>query len=130
MATSGPGATNLVTGLATAQIDSSPIVAFTGQVNRYVIGSDGFQECDIIGVSASVTKYNMQVREPGEIPEAVKKAFYISNTGRKGSVLVDIPKDCTTLSAEMNFNPEIILRGYQMDHTPIPQEKLLYPSMC
>jgi acetolactate synthase-1/2/3 large subunit len=122
MATSGPGATNLVTGLATAQIDSSPIVAFTGQVNRDVIGSDGFQECDIIGVSASVTKYNMQVREPGEIPEAVKKAFYISNTGRKGSVLVDIPKDCTTLSAEMNFNPEIILRGYQMDHTPTPQE--------
>jgi acetolactate synthase-1/2/3 large subunit len=122
MATSGPGATNLVTGVATAQIDSSPVVAFTGQVNREVIGSDAFQECDIIGVSASVTKYNMQVREPSEIPEAVKKAFYIANTGRKGSVLVDIPKDCTTLSGKMVFNPELKFRGYDNDHTPIPQE--------
>ncbi|MFC1803550.1 biosynthetic-type acetolactate synthase large subunit [Thermoproteota archaeon] len=122
MATSGPGATNLVTGIATALIDSSPLVAFTGQVNRDVIGRDAFQECDIIGVSASVTKYNMQVREPNEIPEAVKKAFYIANTGRKGAVLVDIPKDCTTLSGEMNFNPEINLRGYNTDHAPSPQE--------
>jgi acetolactate synthase-1/2/3 large subunit len=122
MATSGPGATNLVTGIATAQIDSSPVVAFTGQVNRNVIGSDAFQECDIIGVSASVTKYNLQVREPSEIPEAIKKAFYIANTGRKGSVLVDIPKDCTTLSGEMDFNPEIKFRGYNNDHTPSPQE--------
>jgi len=122
MATSGPGATNLVTGLATAQIDSSPVVAFTGQVNRDAIGSDAFQECDIIGISASITKYNMQVRDPSEIPEAVKKAFFIANTGRKGSVLVDIPKDCTTLSGEMNFNPEIRLRGYNLNHTPNPQE--------
>jgi acetolactate synthase-1/2/3 large subunit len=122
MATSGPGATNLVTGVATAQIDSSPVVAFTGQVNREVIGSDAFQECDIIGVSASVTKYNMQVREPSEIPIAVKKAFHISNTGRKGSVLVDIPKDCTTLSGEMDFNPDISFRGYVTDHTPSSQE--------
>jgi len=122
MATSGPGATNLVTGVATAQIDSSPVVAFTGQVNRSVIGTDAFQECDIIGVSASVTKYNMQVRTPSEIPETVKKAFHIANTGRKGSVLVDIPKDCTTLSGEMDFNPQIKFRGYEMDHTPKPQE--------
>lgn len=122
IATSGPGATNVVTGIATAQIDSSPVVAFTGQVNRDVIGTDAFQECDIIGVSASVTKYNMQVREPSEIPEAVKKAFYIANTGRKGSVLVDIPKDCTTLSGDMDFNPEIKFRGYLTDHTPLPQE--------
>lgn len=122
MATSGPGATNLVTGVATAQIDSSPVVAFTGQVNRNVIGSDAFQECDIIGVSASVTKYNIQVREPSELPEVIKKAFYIANTGRKGSVLVDIPKDCTTLSGEMAFNPEITFRGYDTDHTPQPQE--------
>ena len=122
MATSGPGATNLVTGVATAQIDSSPVVAFTGQVNRDVIGSDGFQECDIIGVSASVTKYNMQVREPSEIPETVKKAFFIANTGRKGSVLVDIPKDCTTLSGEMDFNPKLNFRGYVTDHTPLTQE--------
>ena len=122
IATSGPGATNVVTGLATAQIDSSPVVAFTGQVNRAVIGTDAFQECDIIGVSASVTKYNLQVREPSEIPEAVKKAFYIANTGRKGAVLVDIPKDCTTLSGKMDFNPKLKFRGYNIDPTPSPQE--------
>ncbi len=122
IATSGPGATNVVTGLATAQIDSSPVVAFTGQVNRAVIGTDAFQECDIIGVSASVTKYNIQVREPEEIPEAVKKSFHIANTGRKGAVLVDIPKDCTTLSGDIDFNPELKFRGYNFDPTPNPQE--------
>ena len=122
LATSGPGATNVVTGLATAQIDSSPVVAFTGQVNRAVIGTDAFQECDIIGVSASVTKYNMQVREPSDIPEAVKRSFHIANTGRKGAVLVDIPKDCTTLSGEMDFDPKITFRGYNTNHTPKPQE--------
>ncbi len=122
IATSGPGATNVVTGLATAQIDSSPVVAFTGQVNRAVIGTDAFQECDIIGVSASVTKYNIQVREPEEIPEAVKKSFHIANTGRKGAVLVDIPKDCTTLSGDIDFNPELKFRGYNLDPTPNPQE--------
>ena len=122
IATSGPGATNVVTGLATAQIDSSPVVAFTGQVNRAVIGTDAFQECDIIGVSASVTKYNMQVREPSEIPDAIKRSFYIANTGRKGAVLVDIPKDCTTLSGEMDFNPKLKFRGYNIDPTPKPQE--------
>ncbi|MBD3172348.1 biosynthetic-type acetolactate synthase large subunit [Candidatus Bathyarchaeota archaeon] len=122
MATSGPGATNLVTGLATAQIDSSPVVAFTGQVNRAVIGSDAFQECDIIGVSASVTKYNMQVMSPREIPETVKKSFHIANTGRKGAVLVDIPKDCTTLRDEIDFNPVIKFRGYNNDHAPSPKE--------
>ena len=122
IATSGPGATNVVTGLATAQIDSSPVVAFTGQVNRAVIGTDAFQECDIIGVSASVTKYNIQVREPEEIPEAVKKSFYIANTGRKGAVLVDIPKDCTTLSGDIDFNPKLKFRGYNIDPTPNPQE--------
>lgn len=122
IATSGPGATNVVTGLATAQIDSSPVVAFTGQVNRAVIGTDAFQECDIIGVSASVTKYNMQVREPSDIPGAVKSAFYIANTGRKGAVLVDIPKDCTVLRGEMDFDPKITFRGYKVDPTPSPQE--------
>jgi acetolactate synthase-1/2/3 large subunit len=123
IATSGPGATNVVTGLATAQIDSSPIVAFTGQVNRAVIGSDAFQECDIIGVSASVTKYNIQVREPEEIPYSVKQAFYIANTGRKGAVLVDIPKDCTTLAGDMVFPDKVDFRGYNPD--PVPDEREL-----
>jgi acetolactate synthase-1/2/3 large subunit len=122
MATSGPGATNLVTGLATAQIDSSPVVAFTGQVNRAVIGSDAFQECDIIGVSASVTKYNIQAMSAGEIPEAVKKAFYVANTGRKGAVLVDIPKDCTTESADVTFPEKVSFRGYTVNGTPRPEE--------
>jgi acetolactate synthase-1/2/3 large subunit len=122
MATSGPGATNLVTGLATAQIDSSPVVAVTGQVNRAVIGSDAFQECDIIGVSASVTKYNIQAMSAGEIPEAVKKAFYVANTGRKGAVLVDIPKDCTTESADVTFPEKVSFRGYTVNGTPRPDE--------
>jgi acetolactate synthase-1/2/3 large subunit len=122
MATSGPGATNLVTGLATAQIDSSPVVAVTGQVNRAVIGSDAFQECDIIGVSASVTKYNIQAMSAGEIPEAVKKAFYVANTGRKGAVLVDIPKDCTTESADVTFPDKVSFRGYTVNGTPRPDE--------
>lgn len=122
MATSGPGATNVVTGLATAQIDSSPIVAITGQVSRPVIGSDGFQECDIIGVSASVTKYNIQVRTPEEIPSAISKSFYIANTGRKGAVLVDIPKDCTTESGNMDFTPQHKFRGYKATAPPSPQQ--------
>jgi len=122
MATSGPGATNLVTGLATAQIDSSPVVAVTGQVNRAVIGSDAFQECDIIGVSASVTKENNQAMSAGEIPEAVKKAFYVANTGRKGAVLVDIPKDCTTESADVTFPEKVSFRGYTVNGTPRPDE--------
>jgi len=93
LATSGPGATNLVTGIATANIDSSPVVAFTGQVPTSMIGADAFQEVDIIGVTASITKYNIQVRRAGEIPHAVKAAFYIASTGRRGVVLVDLPKD-------------------------------------
>src|SRR4030042_698246 len=122
MATSGPGATNLVTGLATAQIDSSPVVAVTGQVNRAVIGSDAFQECDIIGVSASVTKYNIQAMSAGEITEAVQKAFHVANTGRKGAVLVDIPKDCTTESADITFPDQVTFRGYTVNAAPKPEE--------
>jgi len=97
IATSGPGATNLVTGIATANIDSSPMVAFTGQVPIPMVGTDAFQEVDIIGVSASITKYNIQIRRPSEIPWAVKSAFYIASTGRKGAVLVDLPKDAQIL---------------------------------
>ncbi|MGQ9680437.1 MAG: biosynthetic-type acetolactate synthase large subunit [Candidatus Bathyarchaeia archaeon] len=122
LATSGPGATNLVTGIATANIDSSPVVAFTGQVPRDMIGRDAFQEVDIIGVSASITKYNIQVRSPREIPTAVKAAFHISNTGRKGSVLVDIPKDIQTSAEEMEFPEEITFKGYRVFEEPDPRE--------
>jgi len=122
LATSGPGATNLVTGLATANIDSSPVAAFTGQVPKEVIGTDGFQEVDIIGVSASVTKYNIQVRRPAEIPWAVKSAFHIASTGRKGAVLVDIPKDATTEAEEMEFPERVDFRGYGVTLEPDQRE--------
>ena len=122
LATSGPGATNLVTGIATANMDSSAIVAFAGQVIRPTIGTDAFQEVDIIGCSASVTKYNLQVRKASEIPWAVKAAFHIASTGRKGAVLVDIPKDCTTDVEDIPFPKEVRFRGYRVHLEPDPRE--------
>jgi len=121
-ATSGPGATNIVTGLATAQLDSSPLVAFTGQVSAGMVGTDAFQEVDIIGVSASITKWNHQVREAGRIPWAVKAAMYIANTGRKGAVLVDLPKNVTTDKAEMVFPDAVEFAGYKPRIEPDPRE--------
>ncbi|MBM3291152.1 biosynthetic-type acetolactate synthase large subunit [Candidatus Bathyarchaeota archaeon] len=120
--TSGPGATNIVTGIATAQLDSSPVVAFTGQVPKYMVGTDAFQEVDIIGITASITKHNTQVREAKEIPQAVKSAFFISNTGRKGAVVVDLPKDTQTDSSEMVFPDKINFRGYHLVSEPDIQE--------
>lgn len=93
MATSGPGATNLITGIADAQIDSTPMVAITGQVFSHLLGTDAFQETDVIGISMPVTKWNFQVTKAEEIPQAIAKAFYIANTGRPGPVLIDITKD-------------------------------------
>jgi len=122
LSTSGPGATNLVTGVATANIDSSAVVAFTGQVTRATIGTDAFQEVDIIGCSASVTKYNMQVRKASEIPRAVKTAFQIASTGRRGAVLVDLPKDVTTDVEDMSFPETVKLRGYRPHSQPDPRE--------
>ncbi|MEM1997815.1 MAG: thiamine pyrophosphate-binding protein, partial [Candidatus Bathyarchaeia archaeon] len=89
MSTSGPGATNLVTGIANAYMDSSPIVAITGQVPKPFIGKDAFQETDIIGITTPITKCNFQVRSAAEIPKIVKTAFYIASTGRRGPVLID-----------------------------------------
>lgn len=111
-ATSGPGATNLITGIATAYADSSPMVAITGQVPLAMIGKDAFQETDIIGVANPCTKYSFQPRTPGEIPETIKKAFYISESGRPGPVLVDIPKDVQQNIADMKFPELIKVRGY------------------
>ncbi len=122
LATSGPGATNLVTGVATAHIDSSAVVAFTGQVTRATIGTDAFQEVDIIGCSASVTKYNMQVRKASDIPRAVKAAFQIASSGRKGAVLVDLPKDVTTDVEDVTFPETVKLRGYHPNYQPDPRE--------
>jgi acetolactate synthase-1/2/3 large subunit len=111
-ATSGPGATNLITGIATAYADSSPMVAVTGQVPLAMIGKDAFQETDIIGVANPCTKYAFQPRAAEEIPETVKKSFYIAESGRPGPVLIDIPKDVQQSSANMKFPDLIKVRGY------------------
>ncbi|HMT49599.1 acetolactate synthase large subunit [Dietzia sp. UBA5065] len=113
MATSGPGATNLVTPLADAQMDSVPIVAITGQVGTALIGTDGFQEADISGITMPITKHNFLVSHGEDIPRMIAEAFHIAQTGRPGAVLVDIPKD--VLQAEMTFSwpPEMKLPGYR-----------------
>ena len=112
-ATSGPGATNLVTGIATAQMDSVPMVVITGQVGRAAIGTDAFQECDTTGITLPITKHNYLVMNAAEIPGVIKEAFYIANTGRPGPVLVDIPKDVFTEIAEFEYPEEIDLPGYK-----------------
>ena len=100
--TSGPGATNLVTGLATANYDSVPLVCFTGQVAKHLIGNDAFQEVDIVGITRSITKYGVTVRNREDLGRIIKEAFYIARTGRPGPVLIDLPKDvmCELGSAE------------------------------
>ena len=111
-ATSGPGATNIVTGLATAQADSAPMVAITGQVPLGMIGRDAFQESDIIGIANPVVKYSYQPTKASEIPEVVKKSFYIAETGRPGAVLLDIPKDVQQNEENIPFPEEVKIRGY------------------
>ncbi len=125
-ATSGPGATNLVTGIANAYMDSSPIIAFTGQVNTYtpnssyIIGRDAFQEADIIGITTPITKYNHQVKEAAEIPEIVRTAFHIATTGRPGPALIDLPKNTQTGIADMKFSNDTEIRGYKPTYAPHP----------
>ena len=111
-ATSGPGATNLITGIATAYADSSPMVAVTGQVPLEMIGKDAFQETDIIGIANPCTKYTFQPRKAIEIPETVKKGFYIAESGRPGPVLIDIPKDVQQDAQDIEFPDLIKVRGY------------------
>ncbi len=113
LATSGPGATNLVTGIATAYMDSVPMVALTGQVPRSFIGNDAFQEANITGITLPITKHNYLVREASEIPITIKEAFYIARTGRPGPVLVDLPKDTQTEIIEFEYPQEVKLRGYR-----------------
>jgi acetolactate synthase-1/2/3 large subunit len=120
MATSGPGATNLVTGIANAYMDSSPVIAFTGQVPRPMIGKDAFQEADIVGITTPITKHNFQVKRASEIPRTVKTAFYIASTGRPGPVLIDLPKDVQTETEEMEFTDNIEIRGYKPKYDPHP----------
>ena len=111
-ATSGPGATNILTGIATAQADSAPMVAVTGQVPVKMIGRDAFQESDIIGMANPVVKYSFQPRSPEQVPQTVRKGFYIARTGRPGPVLIDVPKDVQQDGAEMEFPDEFSIRGY------------------
>lgn len=118
LATSGPGATNLITGLADAMIDSLPLVVLTGQVATSVIGSDAFQEADIIGVTTPITKHNYQVRKVSDLPKIVKEAFHIATTGRPGPVLIDIPKDIAINEGEFNYDQPVSLPGYQPTSEP------------
>src|SRR4030066_2102246 len=118
-ATSGPGATNLVTGIANAYMDSSPVIALTGHVpttgvnSTYMIGRDAFQEADIMGITTPITKHNFQLRSVAEIPSTVNTAFYIATTGRPGPVLIDFPKNIHAEGADISFNDHIGIRGYK-----------------
>ncbi|WP_047552109.1 biosynthetic-type acetolactate synthase large subunit [Psychroserpens sp. Hel_I_66] len=116
MATSGPGATNLITGIADAQIDSTPMVCITGQVASHLLGSDAFQETDIVGISTPVTKWNCQITEASQIPEAIAKAFYIAKSGRPGPVLVDITKDAQFEEFDFKYEKCKGVRSYK----PVP----------
>jgi len=117
MATSGPGATNLVTGIADAQIDSTPLVCITGQVASHLLGSDAFQETDIIGISTPVTKWNHQITKASEIPEIIAKAFYIAKSGRPGPVLIDITKDAQFEEFDFQYKKCTRIRSY----VPVPE---------
>ncbi len=112
LVTSGPGATNVVTGLATAHIDSIPMVMFTGQVPTALIGNDAFQEADIIGITRACTKYNFLVKDVKDLAQTIKEAFYIASTGRPGPVLIDLPRDVVTNKTEFSYPNSVEIRSY------------------
>lgn len=116
--TSGPGATNVVTGIADAMIDSLPLVVITGQVATSVIGTDAFQEADMIGITMPITKHNYQVRSIEELPRIIKEAFHIATTGRPGPVLIDLPKDVSQATGLFDYDQEVVLPGYQPTIVP------------
>ncbi|MGE5188671.1 MAG: thiamine pyrophosphate-binding protein, partial [Gemmatimonadota bacterium] len=122
LVTSGPGATNTVTGIATAYMDSIPVVVFSGQVPTLMIGNDAFQEADIVGITRPCTKHNYLVKETKDLARVVKEAFYIASTGRPGPVLVDMPKDVLTGSAEYVLPREVKLRGYHPNYEGHPKQ--------
>ena len=124
LVTSGPGATNLVTGLATAYYDSVPLVCFTGQVSRHLIGNDAFQEVDIVGITRSITKYGVTVRNREDLGRIIKEAFYIARTGRPGPVLIDLPKDVMGELGNAEDPKEVNIRGYKPNtHVHVGQLK-------
>ncbi len=122
LVTSGPGATNTVTGVATAYMDSIPVVVFTGQVPTLMIGNDAFQEADIVGITRPCTKHNYLVKETRDLARVIREAFFIASTGRPGPVLVDIPKDVLTASAEYAPPREVKLRGYSPKYEGHPKQ--------
>ena len=122
IATSGPGATNLITGIATAMLDSIPLVCITGQVPSHLIGSDAFQETDITGCTIPVTKHNYLVTKPEQVADTIREAFYVASSGRPGPVLVDITKDAQQQSCTFEWNEDpITLPGYRPDYAPLPE---------
>lgn len=125
LATSGPGATNLITGIADAQIDSTPLVCITGQVHSGLLGSDAFQECDVLGISMPVTKWNFQITKAEEIPQALARAFYIARSGRPGPVVIDITKDAQFEKFDFTYEKCTSLRSYvpkpKLDHAKIEE---------
>jgi len=122
IATSGPGATNLTTGLATANMDSVPVVAFTGQVATHLVGNDAFQEADTTGVTRSITKYNYLVKDVKELASTIKEAFHIARTGRPGPVLIDLPVDVQRASCEFVYPREVKIRSYKPKYEGHPQQ--------
>ena len=125
--TSGPGATNAITGIADAMSDSVPLLVFTGQVARAGIGKDAFQEADIVGITMPITKYNYQVRETADIPRIITEAVHIATTGRPGPVVIDLPKDVSALETDFIYSPEIDLPSYQptLDPNDMQIKKIL-----
>lgn len=120
LATSGPGATNLVTGIATAYMDSVPMVAITGQVKSFLIGNDAFQEADITGITRPVTKHNYLVEDVKDLARIIKEAFHIASTGRPGPVLIDIPSDIQLQETEFEYPKSVSIRGYNPTYTGHP----------
>jgi acetolactate synthase I/II/III large subunit len=131
LVTSGPGATNAVTGIANAFLDSTPLVVITGQVPRKMIGTDAFQEADTVGITRPCTKYNYLVKDVGDLAEIIKEAFYIASTGRPGPVLVDIPKDVTAETAPFVYPDRVSLPGYRPGlRGSLQQVKRAVERMC
>ncbi|MFQ5834599.1 MAG: biosynthetic-type acetolactate synthase large subunit [bacterium] len=122
IATSGPGATNLVTGIATAYMDSIPLVVLTGQVPTSMIGNDAFQEANITGITYSITKHNYLAKEVDELPRILKEAFYIARTGRKGPVLIDLPKNVLTGETSVPYREEVQIRSYNPNYKGNPKQ--------
>src|SRR5690625_3375623 len=120
LATSGPGATNLITGITDAMMDSLPLVIFTGQVANKVIGTDAFQESDVLGITTPITKYNFQVKNLSDLPRVVNEAFHIATTGRPGPVVIDIPKNISEELSTKSFKKDFYLPGYQPTTKPNP----------